>query len=245
MKAFISVLVAAVSFSLILINLVSAEEYIAGENLTIGITNATNGSIITTADCNITISNSSGVLIDAVFMDNAGDGSYNWTIDGIDTSLTEKYLAKANCTVAGNEWTTWAHFSVVDVYSYDKIDDIPSAAEVWDTSPRNLTFTNATENMNLTQSAFDTIQTHVWAATTRTLSSFGTLVADIWAYAARTLTNWAEIPELVWNHTYRNNTWVSITNVTQQEQLENVTGGAVTNIYDNSTLNVILPAEAI
>lgn len=441
---------AAVAVSLIIISFVSAEEFTVGENLTLGVTNATTGAIITTAACNITVSNSSGTLIDGEFMDSAGDGSYNWTIDGIEASLTEKYMAKANCSVAGNEWTTWSYFNLVDIYSFDKIDDMPTDVwefgdrnltfvqfpaaapisidfsasglfnrtffyievghifgeivpemdssfqseyyqkivfdlgeiptnitngyliywakkagnptgelgiaynnsaetnisvidastlttslqkfifqfdstnitsqyveiifkgqsgwtaannvllgmgeipatnsygssdegttwahvvnelavgfvvefnqssfleqlldggistmdreDVWDTAPRNLTYTNNSD-VNLTQGAFDTITTEVWAATTRTLTSFGTLIADIWTYATRTLTNWAEIPALVWNNTEgRNLTYVSITNATQQAQLENVTGEDVTIVNDNSTLNIILPAEAI
>lgn len=440
MRSLTIMLTAALGFSLILINLAGAEEYIAGENLTIAVTNATDGSVITDAVCNITVSNSSGLHIDGLPMLNGADGTYFWVIAGIEDVLTEKYLAKANCSVAGNEWTTWANFDVVDEYSAKKTEDIPEnvwenparnltfiqlpaaapisidfsasglfnrtfyyteiahilgvtesetdsgmqtnyyqkivfdigeiphnvtngyliywakkngnptgelgitynstvetnisvvdvttlttsyqkfiipfdstnitgeyveiifkgqaawnvannvilgAGEliatnsygsddvsaswehlsneltvglvvefnqtsfldqllvggistldregVWDTAPRNLTFTNSTENMNLTQNAFDTIQTHVWAATTRTLSSFGTLIADIWAYVARTLTNWGEVPEMVWNATpHRNLTYTNTSN-----------GAAVTNVYDNSTMNIILPADAI
>lgn len=439
MKSLTIVLTAAIGFSLILINIAGAEEYIAGENLTISVTNATDGSVITNAVCNITVSNSSGLQIDGLPMLNGADGTYFWAITAIEDVLTEKYLAKSNCSVAGNEWTVWGHFSVVDEYSGNKIEEIPqdvwenpsrnltfiqfplvapisidfSASgifnatfyyteaghvlgitepeidsgmqsdyyqkivfdigslpinvtngyliywakkngnptgelgityngtletnisvidvttlttdyqkfiigfdganitsqyveiifkgqaawnvannvilgageliatnsygsddigaswehlsneltvglvveynqtsfldqllaggistldreDVWDTSPRNLTFTNHSA-VNLTQNALDNIQTHVWAAATRTLTSFGTLIADIWAYAARTLSNWGEVPDMVWNATpHRNLTYTNTSD-----------GGAVTNVFDNSTMNIILPADAI
>lgn len=268
------------------VHTVFAMEYTSGENLTISVINATNGTIITTAVCNMTITNSSGVQIDGNPMNNSGDGSYFWIISGIETVLTEKYLAKANCSIASNEWTTWAHFSVVDEYPMSKIDyirDNPtdyqasgfsthSATDVWEYGDRNLTWTNQSENLtasdvwtygtrdltdynqtdlivNITQEDYDTIASHVWAYSTRTLTSFGTLVADIWTYAARTLTNWAEIPDMVWNRTERNLTtgqWgtVDFLNGTQKAQLENTTGD-VYNTFDNSTMNVILPADAI
>lgn len=101
-----------------------AMEYTSNENMTVSVTNATTGAVITNAVCNITISNSSGVQQSYQPMNNSNDGTYYWHISGLGNTPTEKYLAKANCSVAGNEWTTWGYFTLVDEYATNKTESI-------------------------------------------------------------------------------------------------------------------------
>lgn len=295
--------------------IVCAQEYRHNENITISLTNATDGKVLKGETCYLSLYNSSYGEVN-ITMTDAGDGTYFWLLNNsIAQNLSYKYKARIICTAGGKDWSAWSSFYVVEDTISNKtqyIKDNPSdyqatgfsthdPIDVWEYSNRNLTYTNTTDELtpsdvwdyatrsltqnitqnltakdvwtystrdltdynqtdlsvNLTQNAFDTIANMVWGASSRTLTSFGTLIADIWAYTTRTLTNWNEIYQMVWNDTAteRNLTtgqWgtTDFLNATQEYQLENasaanVTGAGVTNVYDNSTMNIILPTEAI
>jgi len=245
MKKFIIILI---PIFVLFFGTVNAMEYRSGQNITLSLTNATDGTAQTGKACNISISNSSGDFITYAPMIDGNDGTYDWTITGLGNNLIEKYLAKGNCTVDSNEWITWMYFWLVDDTTTNKTDyiaknpsdykaDISSVAnDVWTNTDRTLT-------QNITPNVTDFSVADIWNYGTRTLSSFGTLIADIWAYATRTLSSFAFNVSL--NTTGLDNIWDHKPRTLTQNITGNVTGGGNIITYDNSTMNIILPAEAI
>lgn len=208
-------------------------EYHTNDNVTIGIFNATDGSAITTGVCNMSVTqNGISMLSYSPMLSETGDGYYTWTVAGLVASPEDKNLGKVNCSVAGNQWHTSGEFFVVDDYTVNTSASAPE--NVWAWGNRTLT--------EIGNSILTDIGTAVWSSATRTLSSFGSLIADIWNSAP-------DIPAWVWNFTEgRNATTVSITNDTQEFLMENASvnsGVGALTTYDNSTINIILPAEAI